>query len=137
MLLLVTFLMYLQLPSVDEISAHMAGQKLTTIIFFLDETFEEVSTLAGRLTDRQAGKQAAVLFLCGGSKRTALRTMQLAPTMAAARMTTSTKSYMAGNGVAQRQTNKYVLLLLLLLLRFRWPTTSPPVWLRQWSRWLT
>ena len=35
--------MPLQLPSVDEISAHMAGTKLTTIIFFLDETFEEVS----------------------------------------------------------------------------------------------
>jgi len=33
----------LQLPSVDEISAHMSGTKLTTIIFFLDETFEEVS----------------------------------------------------------------------------------------------
>lgn len=33
----------LQLPSVDEISAHMGGNKLTTIIFFLDETFEEVS----------------------------------------------------------------------------------------------
>lgn len=32
-----------QLPSVDEISAHMTGTKLTTIIFFLDETFEEVS----------------------------------------------------------------------------------------------
>lgn len=36
----------LQLPSVDEISAHMSHQKLTTIIFFLDETFEEVSAWA-------------------------------------------------------------------------------------------
>jgi hypothetical protein len=32
----------LQLPSVDEITAHIAGNKQTTIIFFLDETFEEV-----------------------------------------------------------------------------------------------
>lgn len=34
---------FLQLPSVDEISAHMSGTMLTTIVFFLDETFEEVS----------------------------------------------------------------------------------------------
>lgn len=44
---------FVQLPSVDEISAHMAGTKLTTIIFFLDETFEEVSWL-GRPSRRPA-----------------------------------------------------------------------------------
>eukprot|EP00775_Hariotina_reticulata_P011897 gene11897-12041_t len=31
------------LPSVEEISAHLCGSKLTTIVFFLDETFEEVA----------------------------------------------------------------------------------------------
>jgi hypothetical protein len=33
----------LQLPSVEEIAAHLCGSKLTTIVFFLDETFEEVA----------------------------------------------------------------------------------------------
>jgi hypothetical protein len=33
----------LQLPSVEEIVAHLSGVKLTTIVFFLDETFEEVA----------------------------------------------------------------------------------------------
>jgi hypothetical protein len=32
----------LQLPSTDEIEALLAGRKLTAIVFFLDETFEEV-----------------------------------------------------------------------------------------------
>lgn len=32
-----------QLPSVEEIVAHLSGVKLTTIVFFLDETFEEVA----------------------------------------------------------------------------------------------
>uniref|UniRef100_A0A383VU44 Kinesin motor domain-containing protein n=1 Tax=Tetradesmus obliquus TaxID=3088 RepID=A0A383VU44_TETOB len=31
------------LPSVEEIVAHLSGVKLTTIVFFLDETFEEVA----------------------------------------------------------------------------------------------
>lgn len=33
----------MQLPSVEEIVAHLSGVKLTTIVFFLDETFEEVA----------------------------------------------------------------------------------------------
>lgn len=32
-----------QLPSVEEIVAHLQGVRLTTIVFFLDETFEEVA----------------------------------------------------------------------------------------------
>lgn len=32
----------LQLPSSEEINAALSGRKLTSIIFFLDETFEEV-----------------------------------------------------------------------------------------------
>lgn len=33
----------MQLPSVEEIVAHLQGHRLTTIVFFLDETFEEVA----------------------------------------------------------------------------------------------
>jgi hypothetical protein len=60
----------LQLPSVDEISAHMGGNKLTTIIFFLDETFEEVSATATVLQQRRHSGQtqyppgSACLFGC-------------------------------------------------------------------------
>ena len=32
----------MQLPSSEEINAALTGRKLTSIIFFLDETFEEV-----------------------------------------------------------------------------------------------
>ncbi|KAF8058864.1 KIN14I [Scenedesmus sp. PABB004] len=32
-----------QLPSVEEIAAHLAGGRLSTLVFFLDETFEEVA----------------------------------------------------------------------------------------------
>ena len=32
----------MQLPSSEEINALLTGRKLTTIVFFLDETFEEL-----------------------------------------------------------------------------------------------
>ena len=36
------FQFHMQLPSVEEIESLLSGRKLTTIIFFLDETFEEL-----------------------------------------------------------------------------------------------
>lgn len=32
-----------QLPTADEISAHLSGRPLKAIVFFLDETFEELA----------------------------------------------------------------------------------------------
>lgn len=36
-------LLHLQLPSTDEIEALFMARKLNTIVFFLDETFEELA----------------------------------------------------------------------------------------------
>ena len=41
-LVVLTFRPTAQLPSSEEISAVLFNRKLTTIIFFLDETFEEI-----------------------------------------------------------------------------------------------
>jgi hypothetical protein len=46
---------FLQLPSVEEITAHIAGNKQSTIIFFLDETFEEVSPTPAALSQHGCG----------------------------------------------------------------------------------
>jgi len=41
--LLLPFCACLQLPSTDEIEAMFTDRRLNTIVFFLDETFEELS----------------------------------------------------------------------------------------------